>query len=276
MFGQNQLFLALMLVVSLSTSAQAKEAQPAAVIPQVRGALVSTTQSNSLSVSAGEQRDIRAQLTARRFTTLAAEVGAKVNQLPVPEGARFKAGQVLVRFDCSLQQAQLNKSQAALSAANTTWDANKRLFELNSVGKVELDISEAEVHKNQAEVASMRTMLGKCSINAPFSGFVSEQRAREQQYVQPGQALLEIIDDSALELEFIAPSRWLSWLRPGYGFKIVIDETSKTYPAKILRLGGKVDPVSQSIKVIAVIDGKFSDLLTGMSGRVNITPPNGK
>jgi multidrug efflux pump subunit AcrA (membrane-fusion protein) len=62
--------------------------------------------------SALEQRDIRAQLAPRRYTTLAAEIGAKVQRLPVVEGAAFRQGQLLVQFDCSLQQAQLNKAQA--------------------------------------------------------------------------------------------------------------------------------------------------------------------
>jgi multidrug efflux pump subunit AcrA (membrane-fusion protein) len=35
-----------------------------------------------------------------------------VQRLPVVEGGAFRQGQLLVQFDCSLQQAQLNKAQA--------------------------------------------------------------------------------------------------------------------------------------------------------------------
>lgn len=273
--SKRRLVLTVLLSLCWSAQAQTKSPVPASSIPQV-AALPNAKTADSRSVVASEQRDIRAQLTARRFTTLAAEVGAKINHLPLHEGTRFKTGQVLVRFDCSLQQTQLNKSQAALAGAAATWNANKRLLELNSIGKVELDVSEAEVQKNAAEVASMKAILAKCSIAAPFSGFISERKVREQQYVQAGQVLMEIIDDSALELEFIAPSRWLAWLKPGLAFKMAVDETGRAYPAKVLRLGGKVDPVSQSIKVTAVIDGKFPDLLTGMSGRIQIDIPNAK
>ncbi|MEG0557651.1 MAG: efflux transporter periplasmic adaptor subunit, partial [Comamonas sp.] len=52
-----------------------------------------------------DQREIRAQLAPRRYTTLAAEIGAKVQRLPVTEGAAFRQGQLLVQFDCSLPQA---------------------------------------------------------------------------------------------------------------------------------------------------------------------------
>lgn len=55
---------------------------------------------------------------------------------------------------------------------------------------------------------------------------------REQQFAQPGQGILEILDDSALELEFIVPSRWMAWLKDGYRFQVKIDETGGTYPAR--------------------------------------------
>lgn len=219
-----------------------------------------------------ERQDIRAQLMPRRYTTIAAEIGAKVNRLPVVEGSAFRAGQLLVSFDCTLQQAQLNKAQAELDGADQTHKTNQRLAELNSVGQLELDLARAAAGKARADVSAHRSVLGKCSVAAPFAGRVAEQKVREQQYVQPGQALLDIIDDSVLELEFLVPSRWLTWLRIGGGFQVQIDETQKSYPAKFTRIGARVDPVSQSVKVAAAIDGRFPELIAGMSGRVRIEP----
>lgn len=220
-----------------------------------------------------EKQDIRAQLSPRRFTTIAAEIGAKISRIGVVEGARFKAGQVLVSLDCSLQHASLQKAKAALTAAERTYGANKRLAELNSVGKLELEVSEAEAAKARAEVSLMNVSLDKCQIAAPFSGRVAEQRVREQQFVQAGQPLLDILDDSVLELEFLVPSRWLAWLKPGHVFQVRIDETGKSYPARIQRIGARIDPVSQSIKTVATIDGSFPELIAGMSGKVVLVPP---
>lgn len=218
-------------------------------------------------------QEIRAQLTPRRFTTLSAEVGAKLNQLPLREGASFKKGALLVALDCSLQQAQFNKAKAALLAAERVFSANKRLSELNSIGQVELLVSEAEVGKNRAEVESIEVVLSKCKIAAPFNGRISELKVRELQFIQTGAPIMEVIDDSALELEFIVPSKWLSWLSIGYRFSVEIDETGRNYSASVTRMGAKVDPISQSIKLIAEIDGKFPELITGMSGRVKMIPP---
>lgn len=220
-----------------------------------------------------ERQEIRAQLLPRRYTTVAAEIGAKINRLPVAEGGTFRAGQLLVSFDCSLQQAQLQKAQAELEGAELIYKSNQRLAELNSVGHLELDLSRSAVGKAKAERGATQAVLAKCGVSAPFAGRVAEQKVREQQYVQPGQPLLDILDDSVLELEFLVPSNWLSWLRTGGKFQVNIDETGKSYPAKFIRIGARVDPVSQSVKVAAAIDGKFPELIAGMSGRVQVTPP---
>ena len=249
----------------------------ATVIPCAIAAKVPQPTTSSGPTRGGiDRQEIRAQLMPRRYTTMAAEIAAKINRISVSEGGVFRAGQVLVSFDCNLQQAQLQKAQAELDAAEQTYKSNKRLLELNSVGQLELDLSQSAVNKAKAEISGQRVILNKCQVVAPFGGRVAEQRAREQQFVQPGQALLDILDDSVLELEFLVPSAWLRWLKVGSTFQVQIDETGKTYPAKFLRIGARVDPVSQSIKVAAAIDGRYSDLIAGMSGKVLISPPDGQ
>lgn len=269
------------LLIAASGLAHAQPAASPAVIPAA-GNLPNSTAIVAKSPapvtapkSTIDRQEIRAQLTPQRYTTLAAEIGARVSRLSAKESSSFKAGQMLIAFDCSLQSAQHQRARAALTGAEKTLSANQRLTELGSIGKVEVDVSLAEVGKARAEIASSSAMLGKCQINAPFSGRVADLRVREGQYVQPGQVLMEILDDSVLELEFLVPSKWLAWVSVGYAFQVKIDETGKTYPAKVLRIGARVDPVSQSIKLVAAIDGRFPDLLSGMSGRINLAPVAG-
>ena len=223
--------------------------------------------------SSAGQDSVRVLLSPKRFTTLAAEIGARIEQLPVSEASAFAAGDLLVSFDCSSQSAQLARARATLEAARKTLVANERMLQLNAIGQLELDVTRTETDKAAAETTLYESVVAKCRITAPFSGRIVEQKVREQQYVQPGQAMLEILDDSVLELEFIVPSRWLAWLRTGHGFKVRIDETGRNYPARVLRIGAKVDPVSQSIKIVGTVDGKFAELLAGMSGRASFAPP---
>lgn len=229
--------------------------------------------SPALAQDPAQSLDIRAQLSPRRYTTLSAELGAKIETISVREGERFRGGQVLVSMECSLQRANQEKARAALAAAERTASVNKRLHEMNAGGELEAEIAAAEARKARAEVEAGRAILSKCQVAAPFSGRVADLKVRADQFVQPGAAMMEIIDDSVLEVEFLAPSRWLAWLRLGSAFQILVDETGQAYPAKVARLGARVDPVSQSIKVVGEITGTHPELLAGMSGKVQMAPP---
>lgn len=217
--------------------------------------------------------DIRAQLSPRRFTTLSSELGAKIEKITVKEGERFRDGQTLVSMECSVQRANLDKARAALGAAERSSSVNKKLLEMNAGGALEADMAAAEVLKARAEVNAGSAIVSKCAIPAPFAGRVVDMKVREQQFVQPGNPMMEIIDDSVLEVEFLAPSKWLSWLKAGTAFQIAVDETGRTYPAQVARLGAKVDPVSQSVKVVGEIAGKYPELLAGMSGKIQMAMP---
>lgn len=220
-----------------------------------------------------ELQPIRAQLSPVNFTTVVAELGARVQEIPFREGEHFKEGQKLVIFDCGTPQAQYQKAKAAMAIAERNYSANKRLLALGSVGRIEYENSASEYQKAKAEADELAIVVGKCTIIAPFNGRVVEQKVRAQQFVQSGQPVLDILDNSALELEFIAPSKWSPWLVEGYKFEVRVDETGKTYPAKITRVGARIDAISQTIKVAAVIDGDYNELAPGMSGTLEIKPP---
>ncbi len=219
----------------------------------------------------GESGDIRVRLVAHRHTTLSAEMPGVIRQLGFREGQAFSRGAVLVEFDCNLKRAQMAKAEAVLASAQTVLEGNRRLAGLNSVGEVELQRSAAEVRSAQADVDYHRELIRQCRLLAPWDGIAGEQEVRELQFVQPGQPLMEIVDARALELEFIVPTRWLSWLGPGHAFEVLIEDTGKRYPAVVMRTAAQADPVSQSIKVLARIEGAHPELIPGMSGWVALS-----
>ncbi|MEI7428520.1 MAG: efflux RND transporter periplasmic adaptor subunit [Betaproteobacteria bacterium] len=217
--------------------------------------------------------EIRAQLQPLRYTTLSAEIPARIEKFKRREGDSFKKGEPLVMLDCVFQNSQLIKAKASKDATEKIYKAYKGLYELDAIGRIELENSFAESEKARSEYISIANTVEKCTIRAPFHGRIAEQKARDDQYVQPGQALLDILDASEMELEFLVPSKWLVWLNLGTPVSIHIDETNKDYLASIRSIGSKTDAVSQSIKVVAFIRSQNSELSPGMSGKINIEPP---
>lgn len=212
---------------------------------------------------------LRAQLKARQSTLVSSEMGGRINQLKLRDGERFSNGQTLVEFNCSVEDAQLNKAKATLEKKNKTYEVNQRLAELKSISTLEVSVAKTEAEEAKADVNVAQAVLQRCSIQAPFSGKVVELLARPFQSVRAGDPIMEIIDDKDLEVEFMAPSDAAAHLKPGKRFRVTLDEIGKTYNAQIIRIGGKVDAVSQTIKVYGRITDKSSELLPGMSGAID-------
>lgn len=217
--------------------------------------------------------EIRAQLIAKNSTTLSAEISAVVKQLTVREGHRFKKDELLVAFDCSIQQAQLQKAQATIEGANKNFEVNSRLSQLESVSNLDVEVAKAKLGEAKADVALTQASLQKCHIKAPFSGRVVSLPAHQHQYLKIGDPIMEILDDSELELKLIVPSMWLSWLKSGVAFQVHLDELNHDYPAKVISIGASIDPVSQTVPITAQITGNYSELLTGMSGTAQFKIP---
>ena len=213
---------------------------------------------------------LRAQIKARQSTVISSEMNARIIHLKLRDGERFSEGETLVGFHCSLEEAQLNKAKAALEKAVKTNEVKQRLEELHSIGALELAVAKAEEGEARAELQVAQAVLSRCTIKAPFSGKVTDVAAKLYQTAKAGDSLMEILDDKNLEIEFMAPSNRLTSLAIGSHFQVTINETNKTYQAEITRLGGKVDPVSQTIKVYGRIVDKSADLLPGMSGAVEL------
>lgn len=218
------------------------------------------------SVVADKDGRIRTQFIARDSVTLSSEIAARIASLPLREGDAFRAGQALVTFDCGLYQSQLHKAEAAADAASAVQDSNQRLADLHSIGKAELEQSQAHVKEAQAEAAGARLLVSRCTVAAPFAGRVARRRAAAFEYVTPGTPLLDIVETGRLELQMIVPSKWLAWLRPGVPLQVDVDELGQRVNAKVVRIGAQIDPVSQTVAVFGAVDGAGTRLLPGMSG----------
>ncbi len=225
------------------------------------------------TVLAQQPGSVRALLTPAQEAVLAGEIAARIDAMPLNAGDRFRKGDMLVNFDCAAYRAALNEARAAQRAAEVTLENARELTRLNSGSVLASALAEAELDRAKARVDASRVPVERCSIRAPFSGLVVERKAQPHESVPVGQPLLAVLDDSNPEIRVVVPSTWLRWLKPGSGFTLQIDETGQKYPAKVTRLGARIDPVSQSLEIFGSFPNRPKDLVTGMSGTALFSPP---
>ena len=213
---------------------------------------------------------IRGLITPMAEATLSATMDGVIQEIFVKDGSSFEKGARLVRFDCGVEYAQLKKAQAALAGNVEHLAVHKELIKLRSASQLDGVLIESGRKQAKAEVAVRKAQVALCSIHAPFSGRVAKKVVNAHESVARGQPLLEIVASGGFEVRVIVPSKFFGKMVVGSRFSIQVDETMDSYPVEVVRHGGRIDPVSQTLMVTGRIVGDFPLLIPGMSGPVRL------
>lgn len=226
-------------------------------------------------------------LTAKRKIELYAEVQGvlKVASKEYKAGTNYAKGENIIRinsdeFYANLQSQKSNfyNSLAAimpdirLDYPNefqkwqnylNSFDINKttpKLPETNSE-KEKYFISGRGINTSYYNVKNLEVKLGKYNLRAPYKGILTEALVTPGTLVRPGQKLGEFIDPSVYEMEVSVNAEYAGLLKKGNSVILHNLEQTKEYTGKVIRINGKVDADSQTIK--AYIEVAHQDLKEG-------------
>ena len=209
---------------------------------------------------------VRAMLEPVNEAKISSELNGRIHKVTVRDGDAYKKGDLLIQYDCQPYQSELKAVQAELGAARVQLTNKQQLRAMKSVGQMEVDLAQFDVTKLEARVQSALYQVEHCRVLAPFSGHVVEVQTNSFEHVTVGSELIWLQDDNTLQVSLIVPSHWLQWLASGQTFRFRVDETGVEYQGEIIRLGARVDAVSQTIRVIGQLQSSDETLVPGMSG----------
>ncbi len=226
---------------------------------------------NPVTSANSEAKPVRVLLLPDSETVLLAQMVGRITALNASLGSRVTKGQSVVLMDCSESTARLSMSEAELSSARETYESKLRLKGMDAAGETDVAVAAAAVDRAKGQIEMTKAQIQNCTIRAPFSGSVSKLHVKPFQGVNTGTPLFEIVGDGAPRLRLNAPSRWMKTLKIGKVFQIDIDETGKSYGARVTAINTRVDPVAQTIEVEGRVTGSFAGLLPGMSGNAKFS-----
>lgn len=219
----------------------------------------------ALATVAPENR-ILVQAWAEVDTVISSPIVGLIQKIPTQVGQRFEKDQVLIRFECSENEARAQIAQAELTGAQENLEAKIRLRSLDAASEIEVTIAAAQVSKAQAQLKLSQHQVSQCQLVAPFSGYVVRIQGKPFQTTTQGQPLLEVISAGVPKLRVTAMSRLFTRVKVGTPLRIRIDETGLTYAAQVTVVNARIDPVNQSFEMEARIQGNADGLVPGMSG----------
>lgn len=221
-------------------------------------------------VFADNGEDVRGLVRPVSRAMLSSEIRDRIVHIGYRVGETFSKGDTLVEFDCKYYRAELRAKAALYKAQNAQFKNNLKLLELHATSDIEVEISAARAEEALAEKRKAEIQVTSCVLTAPYSGAVDSLLVNESENVAPSTELMTILSHVDLEIELLVPSSWLRWIKPAVRFSLRVDETGSDHQCEISRIAASVDPVSQTVLVMArFIDAKAAaaiPVLAGMSG----------
>ena len=233
-------------------------------------------------------------LVAKNKIELFSEVQGilKLSRKSFKAGTNFYKGETLLSINSDEFYASLQSQKSSLYNLITAimpdlrldypndfkkWESYLRNFNIDKIApelpvftsdKEKYFISGRGILTSYYNVKNLEVRFAKHQIKAPFSGALTEALVSPGTLVRVGQKLGEFIDPSVYEMEVAINSEFADLLKVGNSVSLSNSEKTKTYTGKVVRVNGKVDQVSQTIK--AYIDVAHKDLKEGMFLEVNM------
>jgi membrane fusion protein (multidrug efflux system) len=163
-------------------------------------------------------------------------------------------GTVLVAFDVSVEEAELEAEQAQADLAQTTLTRVQRMLDAQAASQEELDQARAARDVAIAQTNRTKAVIARKTIRAPFRARVGISDIHPGQYLNEGTEITTLQGvDAAANVDFTVAQEVAAALRPGQLITVYAAEDPHAIPAKIVAVDSRIDPTTRNAMVRARI-----------------------
>ena len=210
-------------------------------------------------------------LRANESVTISSTVTELVEKIHFKDGQLVTKGDILVEMDAAEELAQLVEEESRLKQAERQLNRSKELIDSGGISESVLDQAQRDYDAAKARITAIQSRINQRIVRAPFDGLTGLRMISPGALVQPGSVITTIDDSSIMKMDFSVPSVFLSTLKPG----IPIQASSRAFAetdvtGTIDSIDSRVDPVTRSVMVRALIPNKSGQLRPGLLMRVSL------
>jgi membrane fusion protein, multidrug efflux system len=181
-----------------------------------------------------------------RQSNIASQSSGVVTKLYFNEADRVKKGDLLLELDDKVLHAQVNalrsqvnESKLKLELADIELKRNKKLYDSKGISKqiydkfyyTKMQIMHGYEALSQTLNASV-VALQKKKLYAPFDGMIASRAVQKGEWLNEGASVALLVDPLTIDLLFYIPQEFISTLKKGMIFDVLINQ--KSYKAKVL------------------------------------------
>ncbi len=210
-------------------------------------------------------------LKANESVLVTANVTETVSAVYFEDGQRVEQGQLLVEMTNAEEHALLDEARIRVGEAQRQYKRVKSLVTQGSASESLLDERKRDLDTSRALLVAIESRLADRLIKAPFAGVLGLRNISPGALVEPGDLIATLDDDRIMKLDFAVPSLFLTSLKPGLGISAKARAyANRSFEGQVSAIDSRVDPVTRSIQVRALIPNPDRTLKPGVLMQVEL------
>lgn len=208
-------------------------------------------------------------LNSNQQVQVSPESAGLISAVLYKPGSWVKKGTALIQLDDKTLKSELRSASAQYQLSKAQLSRISTLEKKNMASKQELEQAVADMKEKASLVAVKQNQVNQMLIKAPFSGYLGDKQANLGAYVNVGQPLTELVDNSVLKVRYQVAEKYLSRLKLGQEVLLY----TKAYPnqsfkATVDYIAPTVDEQTRSITLEAAFINDNNRLKPGMFVRL--------
>ena len=206
--------------------------------------------------------------------TVTPEIPGLIREINFESGAVVALGDVLVRLDTSLEEAQLRALEAQEELAKLNVARERTLRGQNMVSQAELDAAESTLKQSQGNADATRATIQKKTIRAPFAGRLGIRLVNLGQYLDIGKPIVSLQSLTPVYADFSLPQQELARLKSGMTVRVTTDTyPGRKFEGKLTAINPDLDQSTRSVGLQATFANPDQLLRPGMFARIEVLLP---
>jgi multidrug efflux system membrane fusion protein len=146
---------------------------------------------------------------------LATRAGGIIDELPVEQGQRVKAGDLILRLAAEEKTAAVAMARALLAQREAENTASESLAKSGNLARLQIDASRASLAQARSQLEAAEAELARNEVRAPFDGVVDRLDVELGSSVTQGGQVATLLNlDPVLAVGEVS-ERELNYLKPG-------------------------------------------------------------
>ncbi|NCC29096.1 MAG: efflux RND transporter periplasmic adaptor subunit [Gammaproteobacteria bacterium] len=210
-------------------------------------------------------------LKANESVNITANVTETISAIHFDDGQRVSEGDILVELTSVEQHALLEEAAVRAGEAERQYERVKALVAQGAASESLLDERKRDLDTARAVLVAIESRLSDRLIKAPFDGVLGLRNVSRGTLVEPADTITTLDDDSFMKLDFTVPSVYMSALQPGLRIEARAPAYGdRTFEGVVRGVDSRIDPVTRSIQVRALIPNPERTLKPGLLMRVEL------